>query len=311
MQGAAGDLHSVLLAQQLFLDIGADGLGVILPVAGGALKVVGGVGELQLAVVQLLAQLHDGGVVGGAHGGGAHIADGGGKGLVAGDVDIVHLAAGGDDVAVGVDEVQGVAVRLHHAGLQGVQRHLRHLITGQGGVDGGVHAVEQADLVGLQHGGGLKAGGVVALVLEVAQGAHQHRGGLHGGHGGAGVVHALAAAGHDAVGVAGANPAPRPVVDVVKGADCFVVVIIQVQQLAHDNRHLGAVDGTLRAKAPLVAHHHLDGLQNLDRFDVVGFRDIVIARSRAGTDDHHAKQHDRGQSQAEGPLQVSHSDFLL
>ena len=44
--------------------------------------------------------------------------------------------------------------------------------------------VEQADGVGLADGGDLKAVGVVALILEVAQSAHQHAGGFNGGDGG-------------------------------------------------------------------------------------------------------------------------------
>ena len=46
-------------------------------------------------------------------------------------------------------------------------------------------------------------------------------------------------------------------------------------------------------------------------YDDVAETDNVEARSRTGTDDHHAQEHNGSQSEAEGPLQVSHSDFLL
>ena len=219
---------------------------------------------------------------------------------------IAHLHA--------VDLNTGSAGEVHHLGAQGVERHLSDLVPGHGGAAVGTHAVEQTNLVALADSDQHEAVAVVLSVLEVAQGAHHHGGGLDGSHGGGGIIDALAAAGHNAVGGTGAHPAPRPLIiaaHVGKGAGAHVVVVIQVQQQAHDDRHLRTVDGTVRTKAAVVADHDFDCLQNLDSFDVVVCVNVGVARNRTGADHHHAQEHDRGQSEAESPLQVSHSDFLL
>ena len=313
VQHTAGDLLGVLSLQQLLLHIGADGLAFELPGPGGTVEVVSrALVQLQAAVVQLLAQLHDGVVVGRTHGGGGHRADSLGIGLVAGDVDVVDLT--GQHGAVGSGQVDGVAVGLNHAALQSVQHHLRHLITGHGSGGAGANALEDADGGALTNRGDFKAVGVVVLVLEVAQSAHHHGRGFHGGDGGGGIVDAVAAAGHDAVGGSSADPASGPVIHaayVGKGTGGGIVVVIQVEQLAHNDSHLGAAHGVAGTEvAVLVADHYADRLHNLDGLDVVILGNIGVARS-AGTNHHHAQEHDRSQSQAEGPLQVSHSDFLL
>src|SRR5699024_9082424 len=86
IQVLAGDLGGVLLLQHIIVDIGADFLAVVLPVVGGTAEHVGAVPELQVAAVQLLAQLDVVlivlGDVGGAHIDGVVLAVGAGAGGV-------------------------------------------------------------------------------------------------------------------------------------------------------------------------------------------------------------------------------------
>ena len=88
--------------------------------------------------------------------------------------------------------------------------------------------------------------------------------------------------------------------------------------LIHDDgdhlRHLGAVHalgGGIGAVGlsfdDAQRHQHGNGVLV---HDLILIGEIVVARSGGG-DNHHADEHDRRQSQAESPLEVSHLDFLL
>src|SRR5699024_274508 len=153
-------------------------------------KVVAGVvTQLQVAHVQLLAQLHDVAadqvaVVVGA----AAVVNGGSIGLVAGDVVVLHVV--GDSHIT--DGAAALGLGLHGAGLQGVQHQLSHIVTGHGSGHSGVHAHEQVDVVGLLHSGQLPVSAEVRGVLEIAQGLHQHQGGLGSGHGVAATIDGVA-----------------------------------------------------------------------------------------------------------------------
>ena len=300
--------------QQFLLGIGADLGAVVDPGAGRTAEVIAVVvPQLQLAVVQLLTQFDDVAlnlVQTGADN--LVLANGAGERLAGGGNHVVHLAAGCHDVAVGVGDADGVVIGLHNGSLQGVQGQLSHVVAGQRLVGLGGNAVEQTDLAGLADGGQLKALFVVALILEVAKGAHHHGRGLDCGNRVGRAVLAVAVAGDNAVGIAGGYVGSSPAGHVPEaGISALVIVVVQVQQKGHDHGHLGAVDLVVRAEiAIVVADHDLDSLENLDGLGVVIAVNVGVARS-AGADHHHAQEHDGSQSQAESPLQVSHSDFLL
>ena len=134
-------------------------------------------------------------------------------------------------------------------------------------------------------------------------------------HGGGGIKGGGGPAGHDLAGIGSANRAASPAVGaahVLKGAGAYIIRGGQAQQVGHDDSHLSTADGGVGTEVPgvLVADHDGHGLQNLNGLDVFRVVNVGEARS-AGTDDHHAQEHNGSQSQTEGPLQVSHSDFLL
>ena len=180
-------------------------------------------------------------------------------------------------------------------------------------VGAGANALKDANLGALTDGGGLKTVLVVLRILEVAQGAHHHGSGLNRGDGVQGAVGAVSVAGDNLVGVAGAHIGLRPGGDVPEGTAGLVILVVQLQQIGHNNSHLCAGDGPVRLKVASVgvADHDLNGLKDLDGLDVVVVIGNVGEARSTGSDNHHAQEHNGSQGQAESPLQVSHSDFLL
>ena len=204
-----------------------------------------------------------------------------------------------------------VPVKIDHVALQAVEHHLGHLAAGQGGLGAGVDAVEQADVGGLADGGHLPVGVEVGLVLEVTQSLQDHQGGLSGGHLVLAAIQAVADAGGHALSGTGGHVGGGPGGHVGEGIDAAVVVVVQVQQLGHDDGHLVTSDQPVRVELVVSdAGHDANFLEHLDGFHVVLGSHVVVAHS-AGADDHQTQGHDGGQSQAESPLQVSHSEFLL
>src|SRR5699024_7714056 len=104
--------------------IGADLAVLIEPGAGGTAEHIGGVVvQLQVAHVQLLAQLHDGPASVGGATGGARVVNGGGVRLVDGDVVVLHIVVDGHIA----DSPAAVGAGLYSAGLQSVQHQLSHV----------------------------------------------------------------------------------------------------------------------------------------------------------------------------------------
>ena len=226
------------------------------------------------------------------------------------------LGLGGDDGAVGGDHV-GV---LHHLALQSVVHHLSGVVTGQvhGGVGGG-DALVQVLLVGLDVGVDLPVGAHIALdVGIVADGDQQHLGGLGHGHSVVGGEGAVTAAGHDAqVGAVldvRLGPVAHGVGVAVGHHGAQLRIAAAVQDDADHLSHFGTGDdpgGIIGAVVLTV--DDVQASQNGDGLfvdDVSAIAEIINAHS-AGADDHHAKNHDGRESQAESPLEVSHLEFLL
>ena len=309
-QVALGDLGGV--GGQRSLSIGADLVGLQGPLSGGTAEGVAGVVvHLQVAVIQVLAQLNN---PAGRGDGGAvptgQILDRLGIGLLAGDIHIVHLA-GVHSGAVGSGHVNGVVIGLHHAGLQGVQNQLSQLVAGHGLPHAGVHILEQSDAVALGDGGQLPVVAEVALILEVAQSLHQHQGSLGGGDAVAAAVNGVAVTRSDLVGPAGGHIGLGPGGHVRKGRGAGISGHVVVHQVGHDNGHLVAGDVLVGIKvSAFIADHHAHRLQDFDGFLVMIRGDIVVARS-AGASHHQANQHGGRQAQAENPFQVSHWNSSL
>ena len=291
------------------IGVGANGSGLVGPAGAGTAEVVAAIlVHLQIALIQLLAQLHDPGAGVDNSAGGGQALDGAGIGLAAGDEVVADLTSLNLD-AVGVD-LDGVVVGLNSAGLQGVQHQLSQVVAGHGLDDAGLHIDEQVDLVGLLDGGELPVILKVGLELEVTQGLHQHQSGLGSGDRLVTAVGGGADTGSDAVGVAGGYIGFSPCGDIGKGAGALVVGYAVVHQVGHDHGHLITGDQCVGVEvAVLVAGHNTDFLENFDGFLILLGRHIVVGR--AGADYHQAHDHDGSQSQAKGPLQVSHSGFLL
>ena len=134
------------------------------------------------------------------------------------------------------------------------------------------------------------------------------------------------------VGVAGANIGTGPGGHVPEGTAGLVILVVQLQQIGHNNGHLCAGDGPVRLK---VASWRLSKFQGVYRMStsftflcgngrfsgfLSGFSNFLspvvivgnVGEARStGSDNHHAQEHNGSQGQAESPLQVSHSDFLL
>ena len=205
-----------------------------------------------------------------------------------------------------------VASEVDHLSLQAVQHQLSHLGAGQSALGIGIDVVKQIDVGSLADGSNLPVSAEVLGVLEVAQSLHDHQAGLSSGHLLVAAVLAVADAGDHALGGTSGHIGSGPLGHVSKGIGTTIVVVVQVQQVSHDNGHLVTGDAAIGIEVPvLIASHDTYSLQDLDGFLVdVGSIDILIARS-AGTHDQHTKNHGRGQEQAESTLQVSHWKFLL
>ena len=286
--------------------VGADLVVLVRPNGGGTAKIVGAAVLFgQIAIVQLLAQLHNGTAgLGCVVVGVQLVVDGLGIGAAAGDV-VVLYTAGKGDVA---DREAAVGLGLDGAGLQGVQHKLSQIVPGHGLTHAGVHILEQVDLVALSHGGQLPVAAEVAAVLEVAQSLHQHQGRLSGGHTLAAAVGGGAGAGGDAVGPAGGHIGLSPGRHVGEGRGVGVSGHIVSHQVGHDNGHLITGDILIGVEvAGLVAHHDANRLEHFNGFHIVGVGHIRVAAARgAGAHHHQAGNHGRGETQAESTLQVSH-----
>ena len=285
--------------------IGADLIVLIAPHVGGTAEGVGVAGHTQVALVQLLAQLHGvlAVVVLPRLNAGIHL------------IGRQHLGvaglAGGNGEALTADRNLALAVVLHHGGGQGVQGNLGHVVAGHGLGGSSVDAVEQLDLAGLAQGGQLPVVLKVAGILEVAQGLHHHQGGLGGGHALAAAVGGGAGTGGDAVDVAGGHIGLRPAGHVGKGRGAGVVGHTVVHQVGHHHGHLVAGDQLIRIEvAVVVADHHADGLEHFNGFLILLRSHVRVARS-AGAHHHQAGDHGRGETQAESALQVSHWNSSL
>ena len=237
------------------------------------------------------------------------------------DLDNPHaLGAGHDGLGAGVAVLAGgvvaSGVQLNHVGVQSIVDHLGGIVTGQQGV--GVQIGQflvKTVLVG-QHVG--VDGPVVAhqagLLGAVAQHAQQHLGGLGGAHGAGRIKLVVAAASDDAVGGAVLNVGLCPVaLDVGKGGgvlDAQHGIHTAVDGDAEHLGHLGTGHGAGGVKVAAV-FLTIDDAQGSHGRNGVLVYDLIrigeIARvHRAGTNTHHAHEHDGGQSQAESPLEVSH-----
>ena len=221
-----------------------------------------------------------------------------------------------------VGEGDGIAVLvlLNHLDVQSVVDQQRRVVAGQRIRGSYTQVVKDAQGRGQRGGLDGPVGALKALDSGVvAHGHQQHLGRLQGGHGGGGVKLAVAAAGDDAGGVAVVDVTLGPVgVHVHQaGVDALVQSAV-VHALIHDDgehlRHLSAVNifgGCIGAVG--LALDDAEGNQHGNGilvYNLVLIGEIVVARSGGG-DDHHADEHDRRQSQAESPLEVSHLDFLL
>ena len=237
------------------------------------------------------------------------------------DLDNPHaLGAGHDGLGAGVAVLAGgvvaSGVQLNHVGVQSIVDHLGGIVTGQQGV--GVQIGQflvKTVLVG-QHVG--VDGPVVAhqagLLGAVAQHAQQHLGGLGGAHGAGRIKLVVAAASDDAVGGAVLNVGLCPgTLDVGKGGG-----VLDAQHGIHtavdgDAEHLGHlgtghVAGGVKVAAVFLTIDDAQGSHGRNGvlvYDLIRIGEIARVH-RAGTNTHHAHEHDGGQSQAESPLEVSH-----
>ena len=230
------------------------------------------------------------------------------------------LGAGHDGLGAGVAVLAGgvvaSGVQLNHVGVQSIVDHLGGIVTGQQGV--GVQIGQflvKTVLVG-QHVG--VDGPVVAhqagLLGAVAQHAQQHLGGLGGAHGAGRIKLVVAAASDDAVGGAVLNVGLCPgTLDVGKGGG-----VLDAQHGIHtavdgDAEHLGHlgtghVAGGVKVAAVFLTIDDAQGSHGRNGvlvYDLIRIGEIARVH-RAGTNTHHAHEHDGGQNQAESALEVSH-----
>ena len=245
--------------------------------------------------------------------------------LVAADVLLAHVK--------GVD-------RLLVGDKQGVEDHLSSVVAGQR--IGGLHVqalgqrTDGAGLVGhvavvlgaAPLGGGLGVThdvdgpvgvvGVATVSGVIAHGHQQHLGGLDNSHGLLGEEVALAVAGDDAVGVAELDVTLGPaVVNVGQvGLGALEGALIHITHQEHGDQlgHGGAIHGSRGIVGAIrlalddaQVDHQGDGLLVGDLIGVGKIGEGLV-RS-AGADDHHAQEHDGGQSQTEDPLEVSHLEI--
>ena len=230
------------------------------------------------------------------------------------------LGAGHDGLGAGVAVLAGgvvaSGVQLNHVGVQSIVDHLGGIVTGQQGVGVQIGQVLVKTVLVGQHVG--VDGPVVAhqagLLGAVAQHAQQHLGGLGGAHGAGRIKLVVAAASDDAVGGAVLNVGLCPVaLDVGKGGgvlDAQHGIHTAVDGDAEHLGHLGTGHGAGGVKVAAV-FLTIDDAQGSHGRNGVLVYDLIrigeIARvHRAGTNTHHAHEHDGGQSQAESPLEVSH-----
>ena len=237
------------------------------------------------------------------------------------DLDNPHaLGAGHDGLGAGVAVLAGgvvaSGVQLNHVGVQSIVDHLGGIVTGQQGVGVQIGQVLVKTVLVGQHVG--VDGPVVAhqagLLGVVAQHAQQHLGGLGGAHGAGRIKLVVAAASDDAVGGAVLNVGLCPgTLDVGKGGgvlDAQHGIHTAVDGDAEHLGHLGTGHGAGGVKVAAV-FLTIDDAQGSHGRNGVLVYDLIrigeIARvHRAGTNTHHAHEHDGGQSQAESPLEVSH-----
>ena len=237
------------------------------------------------------------------------------------DLDNPHaLGAGHDGLGAGVAVLAGgvvaSGVQLNHVGVQSIVDHLGGIVTGQQGVGVQIGQVLVKTVLVGQHVG--VDGPVVAhqagLLGVVAQHAQQHLGGLGGAHGAGRIKLVVAAASDDAVGGAVLNVGLCPVaLDVGKGGS-----VLDAQHGVHtavdgDAEHLGHlgtghVAGGVKVAAVFLTIDDAQGSHGRNGvlvYDLIRIGEIARVH-RAGTNTHHAHEHDGGQSQAESPLEVSH-----
>ena len=221
---------------------------------------------------------------------------------------------------IGEGDSVAVLILLDHLNVQGVVDQQSGVITAQGEHDVLGEVTEQAQAGSLGVGVDGPVGAHEALDGGIVAGGHQqHLGSLGGSHTGGGVEGAVAAAGDDAQGVAVVDVALGPVVaDVGQLAVHAGIQLVVVNALIHDDgdhlRHLVAAHGPLGIIAAVgLAVDHAQGGEHGNGVlvhDLIAVGEIVVAHS-GSADDHHADQHNGGQSQAESPFEVSHLEFLL
>ena len=244
--------------------------------------------------------------------------------LVAGDhaLHLVHAVLSGQQgTVIPKGNCVAVLVLLDHFDVQSVVDQQRRVVAGQRIAGGSGQVIKDAQ--GRGQRGGLDGPVVAGQALElrvVAGGHQQHLGGLVAGNGSGGVKLAVAAAGDDAQAVAVVDIALSPVALHVGQAGVHPdIQAVHIGALIQDGgdhlRHLGTghVAGGVKVRPVFLAVDHAQSSEHgngilVDDFVLVG--KVVEARS-AGGDNHHADEHDRRQSQAESPLEVSHLDFLL
>ena len=308
VQLLAGNGSGVLLNHLSPVNIGADLLALVAPGVSRTVEHVGAVSLAQLTLVQLLAQLDVVLALVGDVGLAAHqsvvLLIGAGLGGVLGLVTHGHIA----------DLDALITSERHHVGLQGVQHQLSHLGTSQSGLGVGVDVVKQVDVRGLADGSHLPVSAEVLLVLEVTQSLHEHQAGLSSGHLLVAAIQAVADAGNHALSGASGHIGSGPVGHVSKGMGTTIIIVVQVQQVSHDNGHLVTGDASIRIEIPVfLTGHDTHSLQDFDGF-LMNIRviDVLIARS-AAAHNHHTQNQGRGQEQAESTLQVSHwnSSFFI
>ena len=237
------------------------------------------------------------------------------------DLDNPHaLGAGHDGLGAGVAVLAGgvvaSGVQLNHVGVQSIVDHLGGIVTGQQGVGVQIGQVLVKTVLVGQHVG--VDGPVVAhqagLLGAVAQHAQQHLGGLGGAHGAGRIKLVVAAASDDAVGGAVLNVGLCPgTLDVGKGGG-----VLDAQHGIHtavdgDAEHLGHlgtghVAGGVKVAAVFLTIDDAQGSHGRNGvlvYDLIRIGEIARVH-RAGTNTHHAHEHDGGQNQAESALEVSH-----
>ena len=202
-----------------------------------------------------------------------------------------------------------------HGGENGVAGDQSGLITGNlGRGDVILQTLEQANIVG--QNGGLQDPISAGLALGVAHHVQAHTNQLNDGQGTLRIKDAVALAVGDAKGGSVLDVVLGPVtLDVLKGGDilggiAFRNINTLVMELGQHLGGLGAGQTVLGTEAALVAVHDAQGGHGFYGSLVFDVSIVNIVRS-AGADDHHAKNHDGSQSQAENALEIVHCFFLL